>query len=143
MKGSKQECLEWLEREDGDIFEVKHARKKRTLTQNSYYWLMCNKLARKLGMSDTELHKNMLREWGVFEVFSVTLHVPYQEYFRYCDELLTDYEAKPPKRLIKVYKGSSEMNRKEFTHLIQGMREECESQGIDVLTPEGVASLKW
>ena len=32
MKGSKQECLEWLEREDGDIFEVKHARKKRTLT---------------------------------------------------------------------------------------------------------------
>ena len=140
MQGTATECIAYLTRcEPEKRYEVKEARKKRTLTQNAYYWSMLNKLAAKLGMPDSEVHLNMLRDWGASETFLVQEQVPLDAYFRYYDVL---------RRLgasveVKVYKPSSQMDSAEFTHLVQGMREECEAQGIDVMTPEEIASLRF
>lgn len=140
MIGSPMECISYLTRCSHEKqYEVKEKRKNRTLTQNGYYWKMLNQLAAVLGMPDSEVHLNMLREYGACDVFLIHDNVPLDDYFKYYDVLSkvgTSLE-------VKVYKGSSHMDTKEFTRLIDGMREECEAQGIDFMTPEELASLKF
>ena len=125
MKGTLYECIAYLtECDPQKQYEVKEVKKRRSLTQNAYYWAMLNKLARKLRMGDTEVHLNMLREYGVCEVMSLSMSVPAGDYMRF-------------------YKGSSRMDSSEFSCLIEGMREECEAQGIDVATPEEIARMSF
>lgn len=143
MRGSVSDCVGFLLGADASkLYEVREVREKRSLTQNAYYWAMLNKLGRVLGMSDSELHLNMLREYGVCEIVSLSWQVPFREYFDYCDELGSD-GGSPARRLVKVYKCSSRMNSLEFSRLIEGMREECEAQGIDVATPDEIARMRF
>lgn len=143
MQGTPLECIAYLTNLDPNKrYEVKEVKRRRSMTQNAYYWLMLNQLARKLGVPDSEVHMNMLREYGACDVLSVSVSVPLNDYFRYYDVLRVDWEGGEERRIIKVYKGSSTMDSSEFSHLINGMREECESQGIDVMTPEEIARLR-
>lgn len=143
MQGTPLECIAYLTNLDPcKQYEVKEVKRRRSMTQNAYYWQMLNQLARKLGMPDSEVHLNMLREYGVCEAMSVSVSVPLDGYFRYYDVLRVDWEGGEERRIIKVYKGSSEMDSSEFTRLINGMRDECEAQGIDTMTPEEIARLR-
>lgn len=138
MVGSPIECIQFLTRCDqSKRYEVKERRSRRSLTQNAYYWVMLNKLASALGYGDGEVHLNMLREYGTSDVFMVSGKVPLGDYFKYYDVLGRVGEAIE----VKVYKGSSQMDSREFARLIDGMREECEAQGIDVMTPEEISRL--
>lgn len=146
MRGTAFECIQWLASQDPNgTYEVTEAKKKRrrSLTQNAYYWVMLNKLAAKLRMSDSELHKNMLREYGVCDVFSILDTVPIDGYFRYYDVIGHGYVNGRRFKHVKVYKGSSHMSSSEFSRLIDGMREECVLQGIDVATPQEIAEMRW
>lgn len=144
MQGTPLECIAYLTGLDPDkTYEVKEVRRRRSLTQNAYYWAMLNQLARKLGMADSEVHLGMLRDYGVCEVMSVAVHVPLGDFFKYHDVMCVDWEGGEERRIVKVYKGSSQMDSAEFSRLVNGMREECEAQGIDVMTPEEIASLRF
>ena len=144
MVGTPYECIAYLEECDlQKQYEVKEVKRRRSLTQNAYYWAMLNKLARKLRISDTELHKNMLREYGQCEIFSLSNCVPLDDYFTYYDIIGIEYIDGDVRNTVKVYKGSSRMNSSEFTHLIEGMRFECEQQGIQVMTPEEISRLRF
>jgi len=146
MRGTALECIQWLaSQEPTKRFEVTEetSKKKRSLTQNAYYWVMLNKLAAKLRMSDSELHKNMLREYGVYDVFSILDNIPIDGYFRYYDVIGHGYVNGRRFKHVKVYKGSSHMSSAEFSRLIDGMREECVLQGIDVATPQEIAEMRW
>lgn len=146
MLGRPQELIAWLFDADRDtVYQLEEfkPRKRRSLTQNSYYWAMLNKLARKLGYSDSEVHKWMLRDYGVCEVFSVRADVPIQGYFKYYDVIGNGWANGRQFKHVKVYKGSSMMDSAEFARLIEGMRYECQLQGIDVMTPQEIAALKF
>ena len=144
MQGSPLECIAYLTGLDPDKrYEVKEVKRKRSMTQNAYYWAMLNKLARKLGLPDSEVHLNMLREYGRCEVMSLGMNVPIGDYFKYYDVLCVDWEGGQQRRIVKVYMGSSAMDSADFTHLINGMRDECEAQGIDVMTPEEIARMRF
>lgn len=146
MRGTALECIQWLaSQEPTKRFEVSEAtsRKRRSLTQNAYYWVMLNKLAAKLRMSDSEVHKNMLREYGSCDVFSILDEVPIEGYFKYYDVIGHGYANGRRFKHVKVYKGSSQMSSAEFSRLIDGMREECVLQGIDVATPQEIAEMRW
>lgn len=144
MRGRPHQCIAYLrECDSSKTYEVKEVRKRRSITQNAYYWAMLNKLARSLGMSDGETHLNMLREYGVCDVMSVGMEVPLDDYFKYYDVLSVDWADGEERRIVKVYKGSSRMDSAEFSRLINGMREECEAQGIDVATPEEIARMRF
>ena len=144
MKGTLYECIAWLEGQDPKKrYEAKVVKPSRSLTQNAYYWAMLNRLARKLGMSDSETHLNMLREYGVFWFVTLALTVPPEECFKYYDVLGHDWVDGQEGLTVKVYKRSSRMDSTEFSHLIDGMRQECEQQGIDVATPEEIARMRF
>lgn len=69
--------------------------------------------------------------------------VPLGDYFEYYDAGPARQVGGRPMRMVKVYKGSSKMDSAEFSRLVNGMRDECEAQGIDVLTPSEIAALQW
>lgn len=140
MKGSPEECIAYLRNCDPEnMFEVKLCRRQRTITQNGYYWWMLNKLASALGYGDSEVHLHMLREYGVCEVFIIKDFVPLDDYFKYYDVLRRVGDALE----VRIYKGSSRMDSAEFSRLIDGMREECMAQGIDVMTRDEISRLRF
>lgn len=144
IRGNPHMLIRWLLEQPADkVFSIKEHRPRRTLTQNAYYWVLLNKLAAELGMSDSEVHLNMLRDYGVCDVFSVREDVPFEDYFKYCEEIGKGEVNGRRFRHIKVYKGSSKMDSKEFTRLLNGMREECMLQGIDVMTPAEIAAMEY
>lgn len=144
MRGTAYECIVWLTSQDQEKrYEVKEVRQRRSMTQNAYYWSMLNKLARKLGMPDSEVHLHMLREYGAYEVFSIREDVPVAEYVKYYDVIGTGVAGGKTFKHIRIYKGSSQMDSAEFSKLIDGMRQECEAQGIDVATPQEIASMRF
>lgn len=139
MRGTPGYIAAHLRELDPDrVYELREVRRRRSLTANAYYWSLLNKLAAKLGMPDSEVHMHMLREWGSSECFELAFEVEPGDWFRYHDVL---YET-PTGRVVRAYKGSSEMDSSEFSRLIGGMREECVAQGIDVLTPQEIAAME-
>ena len=144
MRGTLYECIAWLEGQDpSKRYKVEESKPLRSLTQNSYYWAMLNRLARKLQMGDSEVHLNMLREYGVCWFVTLALGVPPEECFKYYDVIGPDWVDGQEGLNVKVYKRSSRMDSTEFSHLIDGMRQECELQGIDVATPEEIARMRF
>lgn len=144
MIGTAAEVREWLAGQDqGGLYDCRPRKRKRTLTQNAYYWALLNQLARTLGMGDSELHGHMLREYGVADTFTVRADVPLRSYFRYFDVIGGGQMDGVRYSHVRVYKGSSEMDSSEFGRLLDGMREECEIQGIPTLTRAEIAKLRW
>ena len=147
MIGTAEEIIHWLfgQPQDGKehLYEIKERRRKRTLTQNAYYWSMLNQLGRVLRMPTSELHFRMLKEHAPYEVVSARSDIDVSGYFRYFEEIGSGFAGGREFTHYRVYKGSSHMDSAEFSRLIDGAREECEAQGISVLTREEIANLKY
>ena len=141
--GTPRECVMWLMDQQEGQYEVKRKRKRRSLTQNAYYWAMLNKLARKLRISDTEVHRQMLRDYGVCDVVLLRADINPADYFEYFDAVDAGTIKGVAYKQVKAYKRSSRMDSAEFSCLVDGRRYECEQQGIDVMTPEEIASLRF
>lgn len=131
------------ERRDELMYEVKVWRSKRSLDQNAYYWALLGRLGQRLGYASDELHKHMLREYGVYDAFTVRADVPIGDYFRYWDEVGVGEADGVRYRHIRAFKGSSEMDSAEFSRLLNGVIQECQQQGIETMTPQEAARMKW
>ena len=151
--GSMAECVRRLrawhdERQaiDGDadaiLYEVRPWRSKRSLDQNAYYWALLNRLGQALGYPSDELHRHMLREYGVYDVFTVRADVPLTDYFRYWDVVGSGQMDGVQYRHVRAFKGSSEMDTGEFKRLLDGVIQECRQQGIETMTPAEAARLR-
>lgn len=144
ISGNPKELVRWLSEQPPDkTFELREKRRKRSLTQNAYYWAMLNQLARVLRISDREAHMQMLRQYGVCEVVSLDEDVPPQDYFEYWDEVGLFRVGGDMRRSVRVYKRSRNMDSKEFSALVDGLRYECQEQGIPFMTPSETASLPF
>lgn len=147
MIGTAEEIIHWLFEQPHDgkerLYEIKERERKRTLTQNAYYWSMLNQLGKALKMPTSELHFNMLKEHAPFEVVSVRSDIDVSGYFRYYETLGTGCANGQEFTHYRIYKGSSRMDSAEFSRLIDGAREECEAQGISVLTREEISKLRY
>lgn len=143
--GTAEEIIHWLfaQPKGEQLYEIKERKRKRTLTQNAYYWSMVSQLGRVLRIPTSEVHLRMLKEHAPFEVVSVRSDIDVSGYFRYYEEIGTGFAGGHEFTHYRVYKGSSHMDSTEFSRLIDGTREECEAQGIQVLTREEIARLRY
>lgn len=144
MIGNAKAIIQWLfDQQEGKLFEIKEKKSKRSLTANAYYWSLLNQLASVMRLSSDKLHFMMLKRYSVCEVVSVKSDIKVDGYFRYYEAIgQSDLNGKEFTH-YKIYKGSSEMDSKEFSILLDGLISECEEQGIPVLTPDEVAKLKY
>lgn len=144
MIGNAQAIIAWLfEQDKQKIFEIKEKKKKRSLTANSYYWSLLNQLASVMRMDNQECHFLMLKRYGQYEVVSIRSDVSLHSYFKYYEEIGKGKVNGKEFTHYKIYKGSSQMDSKEFAVLLDGVRSECEEVGIPTLTPSEIAQLKF
>lgn len=152
---------------DKDLaIEVKVWRNKRSLDANNYFYVLVNKIAQKLSISDTEVHDKLLSEnlcyicengavdWVIqdWEPNKYRLVRRGDEY--YYDSLqavrLTKGDGIPYKtngkdKVSKIFwhvKGSHQMNTKEMARLIDSTVSEAKGLGIETLTPNELERMK-
>jgi hypothetical protein len=128
--------------------EVKPYRKKRSLDSNSYFWVLVDQLAAKLGRGKTEIYKEYIREiGGVSDTVCVVNSAVERFRAQWQGKGLGWFtEATESKieghTIVTVYYGSSTFDAAQFSRLLDMCIEDCKEQGIQVETPEEVARMK-
>ena len=132
--------------------EIKKFRKGRSLNANSYFHVMCDKLAKKIQppISNVECKNMLMERYGTID-----------EDFTSCIILKTSINhlkleglhlrATGGRKVLEdnemyssylVIKNSHEYNTKEMSDLINGTVDECKQLGIETLTPNELAQMK-
>lgn len=138
MIGEKETVLRWLQDQPAGRYECNKAKKKRTLTQNSYYWALLSELAGALGLSNDELHFQLLKRYSTPQPFATLEHVDVSKFMRYYEK-----QNQVDKTVYYLfYTPSSEMSTTEFKRLLDGLISECQEVGIETLNAEQYALLK-
>lgn len=146
MIGTSKELIKRLvELPDDKKYEVKEYKEHRSLNANNYYWNLVTELGNVLGMDKEWLHFLLLQKYGQSEMISVVAEIDMSDYLKYYTEAGESVLNGKTFKHYKVYKGSSEMDKKEMSILINGLVEECQIQGIETKTPAEINSLleRW
>lgn len=142
MVGTQKQVINWLlEQDNTKQYEIKEHREKRSLNANALYWELVNKLANVLRISKEELHFLLLQRYGQSEIVSVLATIDVKPYFKYYTEAGESNLNGKLFKHYKVYKGSSEMDKKEFSILIDGLVSECKMADIETRPQEEIKSL--
>ena len=140
-------------------FEIKPYRAKRSLDANAYYWVLITKLAKKISISNLELHNMKLRMYGQAEIIegkAVYLTIPDTEEAERKVNNATDYHLQATSqvregndgimyRTYKLLRGSRTYNTEEMARLIDGLVQCCKYAGIpdsDIASPDEKRILK-
>lgn len=131
--------------------EIKRKRSKRGLTANAYYWVLVDKLSKVLGTSKDEMHEELMRSYGTYKlnsqgkpvVFSIPAGEDPKGVAKHSRSFAEGYVN--GKRFIHyaVLKGSSEMDAKEFSDLLDGLISECKEQRIEVMPQAELEHLEY
>lgn len=146
MIGTSNKIITYLlEQAKDKQFELKEYKEKRSLNANNYYWNLVTELGNVLKMDKEDLHFLLLQKYGQSEMISVVADVDMKNYLKYYTEAGESNLNGKTFKHYKVYKGSSEMDSKEMSILINGLVEECHIQGIETKTPAEINSLleRW
>ena len=132
--------LDGLRESDLDIAIEKH-RNKRSLNANAYLWVLCDKIAQKVGyISRDDVYIDMLKNYGRFEDVLIRDDAA-RSFMRMCKykEILYEMDGWT---CIRVYQGSHEYNSKEMSILVDGVVAEAQELGIETLTPDEIARME-
>ena len=141
MIGNRKQIFNYLfSQNDDDKFEINPFREKRGLQANKYYWSLLNELANVLRMSKEDLHLKMLEDYGQGTLVSVIADADLSV-FKYYSEVGESILNGKTFKHIKVYKPSSEMNRREFSILLDGLIQECKGQDIETLEDKDIKEM--
>ena len=146
MVGTAKELIvKLVQLPDDKKYEVKEYKERRSLNANNYYWELVTQLGNVLGMDKEWLHFLLLQKYGQSEMISVLAEIDMSDYLKYYTEAGESNLNGKTFKHYKVYKGSSEMDKKEMSILINGLVEECHTQGIETKTPAEINSLleRW
>ena len=143
MIGTVEQIIQWLFKQDKEkIYEIKEYKKKRSLSQNSYAWVLIGKIADSVRLSKEDVYLRMLKDYGQSQIISVADNVNLRGYTKYYEEIgRSEIEGK---RFIhyKLFKGSSEFDSEEMAIFIDGVIQECHNLNIETMTPEEVSMLR-
>lgn len=141
QKRSATNCWDELHTERLSI-KIDKYREKRSLNANSYAWKLLTEIGNVMRLSKEDVYFQMLKSYGQSEIISVKAHIPIGEYVKYCEEVGESALNGAVFKHYKVYKGSSEFDKREMAIFIDGVVREAQNLGIDTRTPDEIANLK-
>lgn len=144
MIGTAETIVKWLFNQSREkLFEVKEHKEKRTLTQNAYMWSLINEIANKMRLSKEDTYIKMLKDYSQVAKVTVRADIEVSRFFKYY-EFERETQINGVKfNIYKVYEGSSQMDKNEFSILLDGVIQEAQQQGICTLTPAEIERLRW
>lgn len=151
IKADSKEAAQFCEEmKQGDKYsaELKKHRNRRSLDANSYFWVLCGKLAAKLGLPKEEVYRSLIKDVGDNFVIVPIKNEAVDKWIEnwqskgigwVCDILgeskLDGYTN------VMTYYGSSTYDTKQMSTLINLIVEECKLQGIETMTPQELSLL--
>lgn len=157
MIGNALQVIRWLSTQDQEeVWEVKRHRKRRTLSQNAYYWQLVGQIADALRMPKEYVHNDLLRSYGQLDrIAGELITTPIPDTDKAEAEVMRSmkYHIKPTSQvragvkgiLYRTYvflKGSHELNTEEMSILLEGAVQEAQAIGLDTLKPAERAMLR-
>jgi hypothetical protein len=141
-------ALDGLDSEKEYVLTVKEYKKKRSLSANSYAWVLLDKLAERTGIAKTEIYKGLIKEIGGNSDLLVISNDAVQRFCNqwssngigYVTEVMPN-EQYPRFSNIRAYYGSSTYDTAQMSRLIDLIVQECKQQGIETMTPQEIAAL--
>lgn len=128
-------------------YDIKRKRKRRTMSQNAYAWVLIDKIAAKMSLGKRCIYRGAIRDiGGVSEVISIKDEaVP-----KFCQSWENRGEGWPTEILgshngwtdIMVYYGSSEYDTKQMAALIDSLIQDAKALDIETMTPAELARLE-
>ena len=106
---------------------------------NAYYWALITRLSEILHRGKIDLHKDYLKEYGECEYILVDKKATpiIESYVKYYEKLGERNGAVE----YLVMLGSSEMNSKQFSRLLDGVLQDCENMGIRTYERERIEEM--
>ncbi|AUO19900.1 hypothetical protein [Monoglobus pectinilyticus] len=128
--------------------ELKKHRKKRSLNANAYLWVLCGKLADKIGVDKESVYRQHILNANVYRVAEInesaadTLIKGWQMNGVGWIAERVDESNKDGFVIVNLYYGSSTYNTKQMSRLLDSVIEDCREQGIQTITPDEISKLK-
>lgn len=116
---------------------------KRTISMNSYYWILVTQLANYLRTSKDELHYQLIKRYSQRDFISLLDKVKVSDYFTYYEKKNTFKIKDKVFNSYLVFKRSSDMNKQEFKILLDGLISECEECEIVTMPKDEIDKLKY
>ena len=143
MIGTQKQIITWLLEQDKEKqYEIKEYKEKRSLNSNNYAWKLITEIANVMRLSKEEVYLEMLKAYGQSEMVSVLAEIDVSKYFKYYSEAGESILNGKKFKHYKVYMGSSEMDTRQMSILIDGIVQEAKQLGIETLTPAEISRLK-
>lgn len=128
-----------LKEKNVDITVEEH-KEKRSKEANSYMWVLCEKIARKIGVTKYDVYKQAIREVGVFQ--DMVISEKAKNTFRIVWEAYgAGYFIEDFGMYIRAYYGSHNYNTAQMSRVIDYIVSEAKALNIDTLTPNEIINL--
>ena len=129
---------------------IKKYSKPRSLSANSYFHVLCEKIAVATNQGNDEVKKQLVMEYGTYArlpeggIAGATLpasatpenYYPYDKWYKDMEIDGRDYSC------YIFMKRTSEMDSSEFSRLVDGAIREAKELGIETMTPSDLARLE-
>lgn len=131
------------------IAKLSRKKAKRSLEANSYCWVLCDKIAEKVGTTKELIYKDAVENVGVFS--QLLLQNEAVDAFVKCwnsqglgNLAMVAYESKknPGNTVVIAYHGSSTYDTKQMARLIDYIVGEAKELGIETLTSGELERMK-
>ncbi len=137
MIGTQKQLINWLlEQDNTKLYEVKEKKTTRSLQQNKMFWELIHKIAKAQNQDDMEVYCTLLERADALSDYIITateMEEALRKTFRGVKfirkQVVNDKEC----NIYKVYIGSSKMNTKEMTELLDITIQLCSELGIPTL----------
>ena len=129
---------------DDKIYDItiKAHHEKRSLEANAYCWVLISSIAEAVKTDKESVYLQMLKLYGQSEIISVKSNIAVNGYVRYYEECGRSTLNGTEFTHYKIFKGSSEFDKREMSVFIDGIVGEAQSLDIDTRTPEQLAEMK-
>ena len=128
------------------ILSLEQQKKRRSLSANNYAWVICQKIAEKVGATKEAVYRKNISEVGSFEVVEVSSAAVPRFIERWHKNglgfIAEPYQEKNGFTTIIAYYGSSTYNTAEMAMLIDALISEAKAVGVEVMPPEELEALK-
>ena len=125
---------------------------KRSLNANSYHWVLCEKMAKKLRVSKYEMHNQLMCDYGtdwldengdhVYVLMKDNGSYLRQETMHYRPTDATEDRKGTQYRWFVLLLPSHLMNTQQMSCLIDGTVADAKEMGIEVRTPDEIERMK-
>lgn len=128
--------------------EIKAFRKRRSLDANAYFWVLCDKLAVKTGISKAEIYRESIKNIGgnsdtvcVVDEAVDKLRAAWERNGLGWQTEVLDSKIQGCTNVV-LYYGSSTYDTKQMARLIDNIVQDCKAVKIETLPPYELERLK-